>query len=113
MLFGAKDVIIGSECGFVSSFEEKNYICISKTCRMMVISYTKDKNNFDKRFIENKKYTKDELYAVINELSGYSNSIPKIYLNGINLSDYSDIGIVIDSLELINNFETSLDLVKI
>lgn len=112
MLFGAKEVIIGSECAFVSPFEEKNHICISRTCRMMVISYTKDKNTFDQRFIENREYTNDELYAVINELDGYSNSIPKIYLNGANLSQYSDMGIIIDSLELINNFQTSLDLAK-
>lgn len=80
---------------------------------MMIISYIKDKNIFKQKFIENREYTNDELYAAINEICGGFDSIPKIYLNGVNLSQYSDIGIIIDNLELINKFETAIDLAKI
>jgi hypothetical protein len=113
MLFGVKRVILASECAFVTPFEEKEYICISKTCRMLILSYTKDKNTFKQKFIENKEYTNKELYALISELCEGVGGIPKVYLNGINLSQYSDLGIIIDSLELINNFETTIDYLKI
>ncbi len=112
-LIGGKRVIMGSECAFVAPFEENEYICISKTCRMMILSYIKDKNIFKQNFIENKEYTNEELYVVISELHGGVECTPKIYLNGIDLSRYSDLGIIIDSLELINNFEAILNIVKI
>lgn len=113
MLFGRKTVIFGSECAFVAPFEEKEYICISRTCRMMILSYIKDKNILKQKFIEDREYSIDELYAAIIELYGRTEEIPKIYLNGVNLSPYSDLGVIIDSLELINNFSTILDIVKI
>lgn len=113
MLFGGRTVILGSECAFVAPFEEKEHICISRTCRMMILSYTKDKNIFKQKFMENKEYSIDELHAAIVELYGSTEGIPKIYLNGVNLSPYSDLGIIIDELELINNFSSILDTVKI
>lgn len=113
MLFAPKNVILGSECAFVAPFEEKDFICISRTCRMMILSYIKDKKIVKQNFIKNKDYTNEELYDAIRELYNGIESIPKIYLNGVDLIQYSDIGIVIDSLELINKFEITIDLAKL
>lgn len=115
VLFDAKNILLGSEFAFVAPHEENDYICISKTCRMMIITYVKDKYKdvFKQKFVEAKEYTNDEIYVFINELNDGFVSTPKVYLNGGNLYQYSDIGIVIDSIELINNFETTLELAKI
>lgn len=112
-LFEVKDIIIGSECSFIAPLEEKDYICISRTCRMMIVSYIKDKKIVNQKFIENKEYTNEELCNAIRELYVGSGSIPKVYLNGSDLLQYSDIGIVIDSIELINTFENILGLSEI
>jgi hypothetical protein len=112
-LFGAKTVILGSECAFVAPYEEKEHICVSKTCRMMVLTYFKEKKIFKQKFIENKDYTNEELYAAVSELCDGIINIPKIYLNGIELVQYSDIGIIVDSLSLIYNFEKIINIVKI
>jgi hypothetical protein len=112
-LVGGKTAFLASECAFVAPFEEKQHICISKTCRMMILTYIKDKNIFKQKFIENKEYSSDELYANIIELYGSTAGIPRIYLNGANLSQYSDLGIKINSLDLINNFSNILDMIKI
>ncbi len=114
-LFGAKNVLLGSEFPFVAPYEENGYVCISKTCRMMVMTYVKDKhkNVFNQKFIEAKEYTNEEIYNFINELYGGFGSIPKIYFNGLGLSQYSDIGIITDVMDLVNNFENALELAKI
>lgn len=68
IIFGVNGVILGSECGFVAPLEQNEYICISRTCRMMVLSYFKNKNIFKQKFIANKDYTNEELLSIISEL---------------------------------------------
>ncbi|WP_298844077.1 hypothetical protein [Clostridium sp.] len=112
-IFGVKDVIIGGECSFVAPLEENNYICISKTCRMMIITYIKDRKPVKQKFIKNRDYTNEEIHIFISELYVGTGSIPKVYLNGVGLLKYSDIGIVIDSVELINTFGNIVEPLKI
>ena len=112
-IFGVKDIIIGGECSFVAPFEVNNYICISKTCRMMILTYIKDRKTVKQKFIENRDYTNEEIHTFIRELYVGTGSIPKVYLNGVGLLKYSDIGVVIDSVELINTFGNIVEPLKI
>ncbi|QLY77992.1 hypothetical protein [Clostridium intestinale] len=108
-LLKGKEVIFGSEFAFVTTFEEKDYVCISRTCRMLILTSIKDKKIFKQKFIQDKEYTNDELRALINEVSDGNEYLPKVYLNGNNLCQYSDIGIHVDKLDIIKNFEDTLN----
>lgn len=112
-LFKGKEVIFGSEFAFVTTYEEKEYICVSKTSRMLILTYIKDKKIFKQKFIENNEYTNDELHALISDLNEGAEYLPKVYLNVNNMSQYSDMGIIVDKIDLINNFETTLEILKI
>ena len=43
-LLKGKEVVFGSEFAFVTTFEEKDYVCISRTCRMLILTSIKDKD---------------------------------------------------------------------
>lgn len=112
-IFRNDRIIFGSECAFVAPDEQKKYVCVSKTCRMIILTYMKDKKIFKQKFIEDKSYTNEELKELICDLCEERVDIPKIFLNGEKLSAYSDLGKVVEHEEILRTLEEKLDKVKI
>lgn len=104
-MLGFKEVILASECALTASYEEQNFISISRTCRMTILTYMKNKCVYKQKFIENKNYTSKELLSAVRELNDGFDVTPNIYLNGTHLSEYRDIGTVVDSPELLEKIK--------
>lgn len=103
LALNAHKVILGKECSFLTQ-EKVNYIAISKSCRTMTITYMKDQNIAAEKFIENKHYTIDELKAIILELhEDCAFSMPQVYLNGSELSEYSELGRIVEQKSILEN----------
>lgn len=93
------------EEGMISApLEEVNYISIYKSCRMIVITYRKDKLIEAQKFIENKDYTIDDMKGFINNLHDdcLFNKL-NVYLNGEGMEKYSVLGEVVEKERLLDN----------
>lgn len=84
--------------------EKINYVVISKSCRMITISYVENQSIKAQRFLENKEYSVEEMKGyIINLHDDFAFNMPAIYLNGQELSRYSELGTVIEGTSLFNN----------
>lgn len=104
VLFKPKEVLLVCECVFSAPVEEQDYICIYKSCRMIVITYVKEKDIKAQKFIENKDYTIDEIKRFIYNLHEdcMFNKL-RVYLNGEDVSKYAELGKIVERQELLNN----------
>lgn len=112
--FKAKKVYLASQYRFVTPVNNKPYICVSKSCRMFVLSYLKNGELSAQRFLPSSDYTIEELNEYIRCLhpdckSGNIN----IYLNGSALSKYSSLGTLVDKYKLLDIAQDSTQDLKI
>ncbi|MEG1254258.1 hypothetical protein [Clostridium sp.] len=113
VVFTAKSIFLANECAFVIQ-EKIDYITISKSCRMTTISYLKDKGIAAQKFIENKDYTVDDLKRFITNLhEDCTFNRPLVYLNGLDLKHYIELGTVVDDATLLKNFNSMLSTIII
>lgn len=101
--FSAKETYIIKECMLLSKSD--SYIAISQTCRMIVLSYIKEKTVKNTLYIENKEYSAEEMKLKINALfTEYEYGNLPVMLNGDNLIKYSEIGELVSPETLLNNY---------
>lgn len=85
--------------------EDKNYICIYKTCRMFVITYVGYGEIKAQQMIERKEYSEDEIRNYINNLHyDAKEDYINVYLLGDGIEKYSSIGKVVDDETLFRNY---------
>ncbi|WBW94939.1 hypothetical protein [Oceanirhabdus sp. W0125-5] len=99
-----KKVFFVDQCVLLTSSNIDDYISISKSCRMFILSYIKSNHIIAQKFIDKKDYSSEELNKLINSLHDdcKSNKID-IFLNGTHLKKYSHMGKIIDTFELLEN----------
>jgi len=104
-----KKVAMVEQCLLLSPTGIEQYISVSKSCRLIILSYIKNRDILAQKFIENKDYSVEELIKLIRTLHDDCkfNKLD-IYLNGTHLKKYSEIGKVIDIYELLNNTQKLL-----
>ncbi|WBW95066.1 hypothetical protein [Oceanirhabdus sp. W0125-5] len=107
--FSPKETFLVEQSAVLSPFDTKEYISISKTCRLFVVSYIKDRKVIAQKFIDNKELLVDELKELIKELHNdcrYKKM--EIFLNGIHLKNYTEIGQLVEINELLTNAQKIL-----
>lgn len=98
-----RNVNLVFECTLMNP-ENPTYVCISKTCRMFVISYIKNGAITAQRFLDKKDYEIDEIQNIIYALHDDCRmNIINIYLNGANLDKYSSFGTFISYERILDN----------
>ena len=85
--------------------EDKEYICLYKTCRMFVISYVSHNEVKETLLLERKNYTKEEMEKFINNIHhDVKFKRLKVYLIGDDMAEYASIGEVVNYEKIIRNF---------
>ncbi|MCM1991284.1 hypothetical protein [Oceanirhabdus seepicola] len=104
-----KKVAIVPQCLLLAPKDIEKYIAVSKSCRLIILSYIKNRKVLAQKFIDNKEYSVEELKELIRNLHDECklNKL-NIYLNGTHLKKYAEIGKVIDIYELLNNTQNLL-----
>lgn len=107
--FSPKKIQVVQQCEVLVPFDTKEFISISKTCRLFVISYLKNRKLIAQKFIDKKELLVDDLKEAIKELhNDCKYKKIEIFLNGIHLKEYSEIGQVIEINELLANAHNRL-----
>ena len=104
MQCGSRKVDVMQECLLLAPQADK-YVAVSRTCRMMVLSYIESGNIVNRSILENKEYSAKMLKHYIHELLGCQESdfVP-VYLNGNDLQDYSELGLIVDPKTILNHY---------
>lgn len=104
---GVKKAQVNFQCYYMN-LDNKKYIFISKTCRMIVlqyISYNKTfiKKYYDKNYIDIKQIKKD-INNIHDDNMMYSSILP-VYINNINndMEEFNDIGDLVSLDEFVAN----------
>jgi hypothetical protein len=85
--------------------EDKEYICLYKTCRMFVVSYISNKKEKAKLSLERKDYTEAELKDFIDNIHyDVKGKLIKVYLVGEDMEKYLSIGELVDYDKILRNF---------
>ncbi|MHB8126527.1 MAG: hypothetical protein ACYDEJ_12975 [Desulfitobacteriaceae bacterium] len=85
--------------------EDKEYICLYKTCRMVVVSFISNNEVKVKLLLERKDYTEAELKEFIDNIHYDVKVKPlKVYLIGYEMGKYSSIGQVVNYDKILRNF---------
>ncbi|NLM20905.1 MAG: hypothetical protein GX207_04055 [Peptococcaceae bacterium] len=85
--------------------QEGEYIAVSRTCRMVIISHIQAGNIEDRLYLENKEYTVEELKMFIAGLLDGRNGVDlPIYLNGEGLELYSSLGSLVEPRTILQNY---------
>lgn len=104
-IFSPQKVYITYESMVISRKKELKYICISKTVRMLVLTYINNSKIEAKKYYNNIDYSIDELKNMISNLhEDCINLNINTYLNGINLSDFASLGVLIDNSTLLDSY---------
>lgn len=84
--------------------EDKEYICLYKTCRMVVVSFISNNEVKAKLLLEIKDYTEAELKGFIDNIN-YDVKVKrlKVYLIGYEMGKYSTIGQVVNYDKILRN----------
>lgn len=85
--------------------EDKEYICLYKTCRMVVVSFISNNEVKAKLLLERKDYTEAELKEFIDTIH-YEVKVKrlKVYLIGYEPGKYSSLGQVVNYEQILRNF---------
>lgn len=104
---GVKKAQVNFQCYYMN-LDNKKYISISKTCRMIVlqyISYNKTfiKKYYDKNYIDIEQIKKD-INNIHDDNMMYSSILP-VYINNINndMEEFNDIGDLVSLDEFVAN----------
>ncbi|HCT31123.1 MAG TPA: hypothetical protein DIW31_10430 [Bacteroidales bacterium] len=85
--------------------EDKEYICLYKTCRMLVVSYISNKQIKAKLLLERKDYTEAELKEFIDNIHyDVRGKRLKVYLIGYKMGECPSIGQVVEYEQILRNF---------
>jgi len=104
-----RKVAIIEQCLLLAPNDIEKYIAVSISCRLIILSYIKNRDVLAQKFIDNKACSVEELKELIRNLHDdcESNKLD-IYLNGTHLKKYSQLGKVIDTYELFDNAQKIL-----
>lgn len=91
--------------------EDKNYICVYKTCRMFVFSYIGYGEVKAQQMVERKDYSEDEIKKYIYNLhyDAKGDNI-NVYLLGKGIEKYSSLGRTVDDETLLRNYIQNAEL---
>lgn len=89
----------------IVNIEDKNYICVYKTCRMVAITYISNKEVIAQLLLERKDYSVDELKDFVYNIHyDVKNNNFNVYLIGNDMEKYSVIGKAISYDKILYNF---------
>lgn len=114
ILFNPRNKFLANQCTFLSPKDITDYIAVSRSCRMFILSYVKDRDIVTQKHLHLKDYSVDELKNLIYNLHDdcrYHNL--KIFLNGSHLQNYSELGKIVTQYELLNNIQKMLHKLRI
>lgn len=112
--FMPKSVFLALQYAFITPFNTTTYVCVSKSCRMFVLSYVKDRELSAQKFLPSYDYTIEELNEYIHNLHpDCKTGNVNIYLNGNDLSKYSSLGSIVDKYRLLDIAQDSIHDLKL
>ena len=115
-LFSGRSVYLANQCAFVSPKGNNTYVSISKSSRMIMLTYIKDRYIKAQEFLRIKDYSVDEIKNLISNLhSDLRYNKLDVFINGDSLKKYSELGTMVDIYNILDNGQnilSSLDMKK-
>ncbi len=105
LMSGVKKAEVNFQCFFMS-FDNKEYISISKTSRVIVLQHIVYNKSIAKKYYDKNCTNMDQIIAdVKNIYNDYTYSAMPVYINNINddMEGFKDIGNLISVQDFINN----------
>jgi len=100
----SRKVYLKPECLLLAP-QEEDYISISRTCRMTILSYIQAGDIEERLYLANEDYSIEEIEMYIAELlAGREWKGLPIYLNGEDLEQYQELGTWIEPKNILKNY---------
>ncbi|MEL7567723.1 MAG: hypothetical protein AAGU27_22990 [Dehalobacterium sp.] len=101
---GSKSVRVTPECMLIGRHDDA-YIVLSRTSRMIVLSYVLDGKVAHQQYLERNDYSVEELKSYISMLLNNRElgKIP-VYLNGEKMDQYSGLGFFVEPESILENY---------